>query len=237
MSIEELKIVGANSRLASLVALSAPGGHFTLRPTGSGKLPEVLDGMIVIFSDPPSIENTRSAFIDLLSRIPPNSNTRIVLISSISAAFPESTIFPSQGPYTQRKRLAEQILQSRTDILSVIIRLGNIREFGGWHDIFKNSKAVILPAECKKIAIGNVDELRQKIVEGASSKYNKTLECYALQDIDDYFPRVIRVPGLLALYKNKMSRIALKIISKVLRKFSIYLPSADDLNCFLMDRK
>lgn len=237
MSIEELKIVGANSRLASLVALSAPGGYFTLRPTGRGKLPEVLDGMIIIFSDPPSIENTRSAFIDLLSRIPPNSNTRIVLISSISAAFPESAIFPSQGSYTQRKRLAEQILQSRTDILSVIIRLGNICEFGGWYDIFKNSTAVILPAECRKIAIGDIDELRQKIVDGASSENHKTLECYALQDIEDYFPRVIRVPGLLALYKNNISRIALKIISKVLRKFSIYLPSADDLNCFLMDRK
>lgn len=237
MNNEEIKIIGANSRLAALVNLNASGGHFTMRPTGNQQLPDALEGTIVIFSDPPSIDGTRSAFTNLLSRMPLNSNARIVLISSISAGFPDSEIFPSHGLYTQRKRLAENILQSRRDIFSAIIRLGNIREFGGWHDIFNSCKVVILPMECKKIAIGSVDELRRQIAEGTSSESHKVLECYAMHDVEDYFSRVIRVPGLLSLYKNKISRIALKVVSKLLRKFSIYLPSADDLNCFLMDKR
>lgn len=227
-----LTIIGPGSRLAKSLGITAPGREYSLRPGQTG-LPPTLDGTILVFADPPSIEDTRAAMLDLVSRVQLGAQAHVILISSISATNAQSALFPFEGPYARRKRLAEDIVRSRPDIASTAIRVGNVREYGGWHEIFTGSRLALLPAEARHAAVADLDALRRHILD-ARPDGPGTLDAYTAVPVEDCFRKVVFVPGLLSLYRSKLPRIAIKVAAKLLRRAGIYLPSPDDLNAFLV---
>ena len=227
-----LTIIGPSSRLAKALGMSAPGREFSLRP-GAATLPSHLDGTLLVFADPPSVAETQSAMLDLMSRIGLDSDTHVILVSSISATNALSSVYPVEGPYARRKRLAEDIVRSRQDVKTTIVRVGNVREYGGWHAVFTGTRLAILPVQASHAAIADIDSLRQQIAESLSS-HRDIVNAFSAVPVDQCFRKVVHVSGLLWLYRQAPLRIGIKIAAKLLRRIGVYLPSPDDLNAFLV---
>lgn len=233
MANEQLTIIGPSSRLAQALGIRSPGREYSIRP-GSAALPEEIDGTILVFADPPSVEATRNALLDVTSRIRLNARAHLILISSISAGNGASTIYPHEGQYARRKRLAEDIVASRSDLAVTVIRVGNVAEYGGWQDIFSNCRTALLPREASHVAVASIEQLRERIGSCALEGSGGRFDAYSLVPAQQCFGRVLWVPGLLSIYKSGAMRIPLKIVAKLLRRAGVYLPSPDDLNAFLM---
>jgi hypothetical protein len=227
-------VFGSNSRLAEHIGYKPKGAILTgLRARQMVTLPPVLEGKITIFSDPPSLQDTKAGLVDLLSRIPLNSNSEIVFISSISASFKNSTKFPYEGRYALRKRLAEELFKSRGDLNVTIVRVGNVFAITGWKLIRQFCPVILLPPMSTHVAAADLDVLNYCLGENYGHKGFRIIDAYRVVPINTYFSKIIYIPGLMVLYRSNWGRPIIKLLSKMFRKIGIYFPSPDDLNSFL----
>lgn len=231
-----LYVVGANSRLYRSMNLGCKAIEFTVRIENVRQLPTFPENAaIVIFSDPEDSTRTGAIFNSILSCVPYKSACRIVFISSISAQFYQSRHYPIEGAYARRKRTAEEILLSRTDLSVTIIRAGNIFSHGGWREIQERSKFAILPHGFNKTATSTPQEVADAISEGLSHESgHRHLNIARGVETSSIFRRVVFVSGLLSVYRMQWARQPLKVLARVFRLMKIYLPSPDDINSFLV---
>jgi hypothetical protein len=194
------------------------------------------DSLILIFADPPDICATKALLISILGSLSGiTMKSKIIYISSISADIENGILYPYAGQYARKKRAAENFLMSSQNLnfnLN-IIRVGNVFSHGGWREVSISSKFILLPSGANFVkSCDNV--LLRSVIEGIFNSKNTKAICNAwcYTEIDKYFRKIIHVPGLIYLYKFNLGRIFIKVLSKVLLCFGIYIPSPDDVHSF-----
>ncbi len=237
ISVPILHVAGAGARLARGALQELHHEPLSLREDALASLPTLASGQILVFADPPSVEGTRRAFEALLARIPVDAPVRLVLVSSISAGFGDSALFAHEGRYAARKRLAETLVKSRCDLDVVVLRVGNVFEHGGWQAVAHACPRALLPTPARRCAVTTYAALRRSLdavlarplEPGACAQ----LDIFDSVPVERIFSRARHVPGLMAVYRQPLGRVAVKLAARLARGRGLYLPSPDDLNSLM----
>lgn len=229
-------VVGAGSRLFRALALPIETVAVSGRVDALDRLPAVPAGAtVLVFADPPDEHQTRALFLSLLDRLPQGAGVRVIYISTISATFGASAVFPFEGPYARKKRMAEALLRSRDDLDVVIVRVGNVFEHGGWQAIRERCRLALLPAGYGLTAASDAASVRTAVEQAlVAPRGHHIVEAWHAVPTAGLLRGVVAVPGLLGLYRAGWARLPIKLAGKLLRPAGVYLPSPDDLNAFLV---
>jgi hypothetical protein len=228
-------VVGAGSRLFKSMDFGSDFIAVSGRSAELAVLPEFKpDSLVLIFADPPDLYQTQALLLSVLHRVSPGSGCRIVYISTISATFGQSTVFPYEGPYAYKKRMAENVLRSRADLDVCIVRVGNVFDHGGWSAVRNRTRWAWLPAGYSSVLVSN-GMLVRAVLDDAfrAGKGHHVMNACRMEPVTSIFRRVIFIPGLLSVYKLGWAKIPVKLAGRLLKILKVYLPSHDDLNSFL----
>ena len=229
-----LYIVGSGSKIFRALDWDLPYVPVSGRVGTLNEMPTFVPGStIVIFADPPNIDDALAMMISVIGSAPANGRAHIVFISSISALFGQSNVFPESGVYSRKKQALEHFLETSLPAEArCIIRFGNVFECGGWADIAKNCRIALLPRGFDHCATSNLASIRTRLIEVVHDREAGAVNLWDDEPATACFVRMRSIPGLAMLYRNRGGRITLKIAAKLLRKAGVYLPSPDDINSF-----
>lgn len=230
-----LYVVGAGSRLFQSLALGLAFTAVSGRPEALAALPQFPPGaVILLFADPPDLHQTQALLLSLLDRVPVGAGCRIVYVSTISTTFGQSAVFPYEGPYAHKKRMAETVLASRTDLDLSIVRVGNVFDHGGWQAVRNRTRWAWMPAGHSSVFVSDAGLVRAAVNAGLQAEPgHHVVNAWRVVPTAGIFHRVVAIPGLLSLYRQGWLRLPLKVAGRLLRVVKVYLPSHDDLNSFL----
>lgn len=228
-------VVGAGSRLFQSLDIGFEFTAVSGRNDGLAAMPDFHRGsLILIFADPPDLYQTQALLLSLLHRVDAGSGCRVVYISTISATFGQSAVFPYEGAYAYKKRMAETVLRSRADLDVCIVRVGNVFDHGGWQKVRARTRWAWLPAGFSSALVSDSALVRAALEEALRAEAgHHVVNAWRLAPTARIFHRVISIPGLLSLYKFDWAKIPVKLAGRLLKLLRIYLPSHDDLNSFL----
>lgn len=228
-------VIGAGSRLFKSLNLGIEFTPVSGRQADLGAMPPYPDGsQILVFADPPDLHQTQAMLLSLLHQVAQGSGCRIIYISSIAAAFGQSTEFAYEGPYAHKKRMAESMLHSRVDLDVCIVRVGNVFDHGGWQAVRERTRWIWLPVGYARTAVSDQRMVRaaiENVLRAASGHH--VLNAWKSEPTAGIFRQVVGVPGLLSLYRLGWARLPVKLMGRGLGLLKVYLPSHDDLNSFL----
>jgi hypothetical protein len=229
-------VVGASSRLFQSLDLGVEFTAVSGRNDALATLPDFPPGArILIFADPPDLHQTQALLLSLLQRVPVGSGCRVVYISTISATFGQSAVFPYEGPYAHKKRMAEMVLRSRSDLDVCIVRVGNVFDHGGWQAVRTRTRWAWLPAGFSSTKVSDSASVRAALEDALrADPGHHVVDAWRLEPTARIFRRVVSIPGLLLIYKIGWAKFPFKLAGRLLKLLKVYLPSHDDLNGFLV---
>lgn len=229
-------VVGTGSRLFRTMGLSREHTPVSGRIDAIDKMPIFATGaLVIVFADPPEENQTMALLLSVLRQVGYNKGCRVVYISSISATFRDSSVFPFEGPYAKKKRCAELLLRSREDLDICVIRVGNVFGHGGWQAVRSSTRWALLPAGFDQTAVSTAAAVRDAIDRAISlPPGHHVLNAWQAVPSSTVLRGVVAVPKLLGLYRLGVMRLPMKLLGRVLRPFGVYLPSHADLNSFLV---
>ncbi len=233
-SAPSLYVVGSGSKIFQALDWGLPYVPVSARAGTLDDMPAFVPGStIVVFADPPNIDDALAMMISVIGSSPANGDVRIVFISSISALFDQSDVFPEGGVYSRKKRAVERFIEaSLPSGASCIVRFGNVFECGGWADIAANCPVALLPRGFDRCAVSDLASIRSRLIGIVRDREAGAVNLWEDRPVAAFFTDTRSIPGTGTLYRNRLGRIALKIAAKILRKAGIYLPSPDDINSF-----
>ena len=192
------------------------------------------NSLILIFSDPPDIDSTNALILTLINSMPSKvSGIKIIYISTISANIEANILFPYSGYYARKKKNAERLLMSMSDIDLKILRIGNVFGHGGWNKISTQSISAFFPIGCVYVKTSNYSSIRDTVNLALTGKIEGVIHnSWHYEPLSMHFKKAKFIPGLMLIYKISIMRWVIKLCSKILAKFKIYIPSPDDLHSF-----
>lgn len=231
---DPIYIVGPGSKIFDALDWPLPFAPVSGRIETLREMPAFLPGStIILFADPPTIDDALAMMTAVVGSAPADGDAHIVFISSISALFGQSDVFPESGGYSRKKQALEQFLGASFPAGSAcIVRLGNVFDCGGWADIVAHCRVALLPRGFDRCAVSGLASIRARLVDVVNDREAGVINLWAERPVTDFFARTRHVAGLGILYRNRFGRIAIKVAARLFRKAGIYLPSPDDINSF-----
>jgi hypothetical protein len=234
-------VFGPNSRLFNSLELGLDYKGISLKNDIDDDIYFVDGDVLLFFSDPPSAALTFSRFSQILIKIPKNAKIKIIYISSVSV---ESSLgcFPNHesGPYRERKKMAENLFLSRSDLEVHVLRVGNVLRNSNWENVITSSKFVVLPIQCQYSAVANLVDIKNYISSVFFQEFtlfSKVVPMYSFLENSQAFQGKVRYSKFLSVLYQYNSSILLKIIAKTFSKIKVFIPSPDDINSVCLHEK
>lgn len=228
-----LYVVGAGSRIFQGLSWTDPYDAVAGRIGSLSQMPAFeKDSTVLIFADPPNTDEALAMITSVIGSASHSSGVKVVFISSISALYDRSDLFPSGGHYAKRKRQVERFIAS-SDVRHIIIRLGLVGSAGGWTDVIERSHLAVFPTGFNSYPATDMSVIRDQVLEAVSGQGGRAeVNAWQVRPVSGLFRKVTYVPLLETAYRSKIGRIVVKVTAKILLKVGVYLPSPDDINAF-----